>query len=91
MITVMYAPTFIRTYKGLEPALKDEVKEKIEQFRHVKNHTALKVHKLHGRLKHVYSFTVNYKIRIVFEYANEGRDKKKAFLLYVGAHDGAYE
>jgi plasmid maintenance system killer protein len=90
MITVMYAPTFVRIYKGIEPALKEEIKEKIEQFRYPKNHTTLKVHKLHGRLKNTYSFTVNYKIRIVFEYENEGKNKKIAFLLYVGPHDGVY-
>lgn len=73
-------------YKGLEPTLKEEVKEKIYLFQDSKNHTSLKVHKLHGDLKNCYSFTVNYKIRIVFEYEN----KNTVNLLYIGNHDDSY-
>ncbi|MBP6974691.1 MAG: type II toxin-antitoxin system mRNA interferase toxin, RelE/StbE family [Candidatus Pacebacteria bacterium] len=87
MIDIIYAPGFIRRYKKLNPHLKDEVKEKIEQFRHEDNHKALKVHKLGGTLEDTFSFTVNYKIRIVFEY---GKEKNTANLLLVGDHDGVY-
>ena len=73
-------------YKGLESALKDEIKEKILLFQDEKNHISLKVHKLHGDYKKCYAFSVNYRVRIVFEYD----DKKTVNLLYVGSHDGAY-
>jgi mRNA-degrading endonuclease YafQ of YafQ-DinJ toxin-antitoxin module len=73
-------------YKGLDSSLKEEVKEKIELFRNEKNHVRLKTYKLKGSLKNTYAFTVNYQIRIVFEF--EG--KKRANLLYVGSHDELY-
>jgi plasmid maintenance system killer protein len=68
-------------YKKLEPALKAEVKEKIELFKDKKQHKKLGVHKLHG-ISNTYSFSVNYKIRIVFDYENQ----KCVNFLYVGDH-----
>lgn len=84
--SINYAPTFIRMYKSLSVELKEEIKFKIDLFKDEKNHTLLKVHKLKGELKGCYSFSVNYKIRIVFEYA----DKDSINLLYVGSHDEVY-
>ncbi len=83
MIVVSYKPTFIRQYNSLENDLQEEVVLKIELFKDKNNHKALQVHKLHGRLKDCYSFSVNYKIRIVFNYAS----KKEAVLLAVDDHD----
>ncbi len=86
MLTVRYTAKFLRMYKGLEQRLKEEVKEKISLFRSEKNHASLKIHRLHGRFKSCFSFTINYKIRIVFKY----EDKKTVNLLYVGSHDETY-
>ncbi|MDO8430727.1 MAG: type II toxin-antitoxin system RelE/ParE family toxin [Candidatus Taylorbacteria bacterium] len=86
MIKILYAPIFVRLYKGLPPLLKEEIKEKIEIFKDKNNHIQLKVHKLKGDLKNTYSFSVNYQIRIVFEY----EDKNTVNLLYVGDHDKLY-
>ena len=83
MITVLYKPSFVRQYKKLEPALKKEVKAKIEQFKDRDNHNQLEVHKLKGKLSGRYSFSVNYKYRIVFTY--ESQDT--AVLLGIGDHD----
>jgi len=80
---ILYAPTFVRQYKRLEPALQEEVKEKIALLGDRKNHRTLKVHKLTGRLKGRYSFSVNYRIRIVFIYTKE----KDIILLAVGGHE----
>ena len=82
---VAYAPSFVRKYKILPAGLKLEVKEKIALFRDPKNHKILKVHKLAGKLKEQFAFSVNYKIRIVFWYANT--KPKEALLLAVGDHD----
>jgi mRNA-degrading endonuclease YafQ of YafQ-DinJ toxin-antitoxin module len=87
MIHITYAPSFVRRYKKLHIDLKAEVKEKIVLFQDVQNHPALKVHKLGGGLENTFSFSVNYKIRIIFEY---GDVKNKANLLLVGDHDDVY-
>jgi len=80
---IFYAPAFIRQLKSLDPELQKEVIEKIELLKKIKNHKQLKVHKLKGRLSGRYSFSINYKTRIVFSYIL----KKKAILLAVGDHD----
>ncbi|MCX6819965.1 MAG: type II toxin-antitoxin system RelE/ParE family toxin [Candidatus Adlerbacteria bacterium] len=79
---VAYKPRFIRQLKGLEPRLREEAIEKIELFKDKKNHAALRVHTLHGPLKGFFSFSVNFKYRIVFYYES----KNEAVLLSIGDH-----
>jgi mRNA-degrading endonuclease YafQ of YafQ-DinJ toxin-antitoxin module len=80
---ILYKPTFIRQFSKVEKSLQEEILEKIELFKQVENHDALKVHKLKGHLKDCCSFSVNYKIRIVFSYEK----KNCAVLLALGDHD----
>jgi mRNA-degrading endonuclease YafQ of YafQ-DinJ toxin-antitoxin module len=86
MIEIRYAPTFVRMYAKLSPALKSEAKEKISLFQDKTHHTRLKVHKLTGELEGTFSFSVNYRTRIIFEY--EGGER--ANLLLIGSHDDVY-
>jgi mRNA-degrading endonuclease YafQ of YafQ-DinJ toxin-antitoxin module len=83
MLNLIYAPAFLRQYNKLEPSLQIEVQEKIKLFQDERNHKSLKVHKLHGRFSDSYSFSVNYKDRVVFEYLS----KNEVALLCVGDHD----
>lgn len=69
--------------KKLPNNLQTEISEKIKVFKDRKNHENLKIHKLHGQLKNFWSFSVNYKYRIIFEYVS----KNKVALLMVGDHD----
>jgi len=85
MIKVGYTQEFIRAYDTLPDALKEEVKEKIELFKDRKNHQRLKVHKLHGRHAHHWSFSVNYTYRIMFDYLDKG--KNNVAFLTVGNHE----
>lgn len=65
--------------------LQEEVKQKIDLFAENPHHLFLKTHKLKGRLQRFWSFSVNYKDRIVFQYEkHEG--KKRAALLAIGDH-----
>lgn len=80
---ISYKPTFVRQFKKLEPALQAEVLEKIELFRDTPSHTTLRVHPLSGKLRGCHSFSVNYAIRIVFEYETP----QSVVLLGVGNHD----
>ena len=80
---VAFKPSFVRQYKRLDPQLQTEVREKIELFKDKTNHKQLKVHTLTGKLKGTLSFSVNYKIRIVFIYEHEDL----AVLLAVGGHE----
>ncbi|MCC7160751.1 hypothetical protein IT399_03465 [Candidatus Nomurabacteria bacterium] len=83
MLTISFKTTFVRQINNLEKALAEEVLEKIDLFKDLKNHKTLKVHKLHGKFAECYSFSVNYKTRIVFEYGI----KNEVILLAIGDHD----
>jgi len=80
---VSYTPLFIKQYKKLPIDLQEEVKEKISLFKENHEHSFLKTHKLKGRLKDRFSFSVNYAYRIVFQYLS----KNEAVLLCIGDHD----
>lgn len=83
MIGLIYAPRFVRQFKRLPKELQEETFQKIELFRNIKNHAILKVHKLHGKFSSSYSFSVNYKTRVVFDYVS----KTEVALLSIGDHD----
>jgi len=83
MLEIGYKPSFICLYNEAEVSLQEEIREKINLFKDKNNHKNLKVHKLHGSLKDRYSFSINYKIRIVFRYTS----KNQVVLLSVGDHD----
>jgi mRNA-degrading endonuclease YafQ of YafQ-DinJ toxin-antitoxin module len=83
MIRVVYTKKFIRQYSKLPPALQNAVKEKITEFSVRNHHKKLKVHKLKGKLKNYYGFSVDYSNRIVFMWD----DKNTVALLDVGNHD----
>ncbi|OGG78293.1 hypothetical protein A3A36_03015 [Candidatus Kaiserbacteria bacterium RIFCSPLOWO2_01_FULL_52_12b] len=83
MLNVYYKASFIRKMNALDSALNEEAAEKIALFKDTKNHRILKVHKLHGPLAGLFSFSVNYKTRIVFQYVS----KNEIALLSIGDHD----
>ncbi|MBP6945284.1 type II toxin-antitoxin system mRNA interferase toxin, RelE/StbE family [Patescibacteria group bacterium] len=82
---VGYSPTFLRQLKSLPSELQAEAIEKIELFQRQLNHPQLKTHKLKGRLNGRYSFSVNYRTRIVFTFSNT-KKPRVAYLLAIGDH-----
>ena len=82
MIEISFTSTFERSLKKLSDNLYDEVVEKIYLFRDSRNHRQLKVHKLKGRLAGKYSFSVNYRYRIIFDWETP----TSALLHGVGDH-----
>jgi len=83
MYGISFRASFVRQYNGLEKALQEEIIEKIELLKDRGNHKRLKVHKLHGHLIKYWSFSVNYKIRIVFYFES----RKEIVLSLLGDHD----
>lgn len=80
---VSYKPSFVRALKKLPPSLRQEVLEVIAVFRQDPFDPSLKTHKLQGKLRGRWSFSVNYRYRIVFRF--EGSDH--VHLLVIGDHD----
>lgn len=80
---VSYTRGFIKRFNKCEEEFQKIIIEKIDEFRHRENHKRLKVHKLHGKFSMYFSFSVNYKTRIVFEYIS----KTETVLLSIGDHE----
>jgi len=83
MISITYAPKFLRQLNKLKPNLKAEVKERIVLFKKNLNDSRLRTHKLHGELSDCWAFSINHQYRIVFEYLSE----KEVGFLKVDDHD----
>jgi len=81
-LQVVYRPTFVRQYQKFPRELQEEVKEAIALFRRDPHNRRLRMHKLKGKLRGCYSFSVNYVFRIVFCYERKGT----VALLVVGDH-----
>jgi plasmid maintenance system killer protein len=82
-IIIIYTPVFLKQVKKCDPDLKTEVTEKVSMFKDKDNHQRLKVHKLKGKLKGLYSFSVTHSHRIVFSW--EG--STTAVFFSFGSHD----
>jgi len=80
---IALTPQFRRMFKKLEPSLQQEALEKINLLETDSNLEQLRIHKLQGRLKGRYSFSVNYKVRIIFSHLS----KNEVVLLAVGNHN----
>jgi mRNA-degrading endonuclease YafQ of YafQ-DinJ toxin-antitoxin module len=83
MLEIKYSHYFLKKVSRLEDSLIEEIRDRLELLKDEGNHSKLKVHKLHGKLKGSLSFYVNYKIRIIFEYTS----KSVIVLEDVGGHD----
>ena len=83
MIRLIFAPVFLRQLKSLPREMQEEAIEKVELLKNRRNHQMLKVHKLKGNLRGTFSFSVNYRIRVVWQYNSES----EAALLSIGDPD----
>jgi plasmid maintenance system killer protein len=83
MIELIYTAQFLRRYRKLDKRIQEDCIERLEEFRDPKNHVRLKVHKLRGKFKEAYSFSVNYKYRIVFSWNTKG---ESVYLWGIGDH-----
>jgi toxin HigB-1 len=59
----------------------------LESFRNDPFQTSLRTHRLSGKLKDVWSYSVEYDLRVVFYFA----DTEKVVLIDVGTHDEVYK
>lgn len=85
MIKISYSAEFIRRFKKLSKEAQERALDAIELFKRKENHNALRVHKLHGKYAGSYSFSVDYQIRIAFDYLD--KNSNEVLLLTIGGHD----
>ena len=81
-----FKKAFKKRVKGTDTEL--EFWTRLELFIIEPFDTALKTHKLSGKLKNLWSFSVEYDLRVIFYFT---KDKpKKAVFVDIGKHDEVY-
>ena len=89
MIEVSYSSAFKKSFKKLikgNNKLETLFFEKLETFINNPYDTRLKTHQLSGKLEGIWSFSLNYKLRITFTFVKPN----KAIFEYIGPHDIIY-
>ena len=66
VMIIYYHPHFRRNYRGLDKQVKAQAEESVTLFRRGPFHVRLDTHRLHGKLKKQWSFSVNSRDRILF-------------------------
>lgn len=70
---IVYSSKFSREYKKLSDDIKDKAERKEIIFRQNPFDERLKTHKLNGKFEEFWSFSVDYKYRIIFEISKDGK------------------
>jgi addiction module RelE/StbE family toxin len=89
MITINFSSHFKSSLKKLarrQPEIMVDVVERILLFSNTINHPTLKLHKLSGDLKDHWSFSIQYDVRIIFRYTNDGN----ILFVDIGSHNQLY-
>lgn len=89
MVEVSFSSAFKRAFKkrikGNE-TLEARFWQKLEQFTIDPFEPSLKTHKLSGKLKDLWSFSIDYDERVLFYFAED----EKAVFVDIGSHDEVY-
>ena len=80
---VYYSSKFAKEYKRLPKRIKLQAEDKEKIFRNDPFSPSLKTHKLTGRLKTYWAFSIDYQFRIIFEL----RDEDVVWFHSVGTHE----
>lgn len=81
---IIYSSKFAKEYRKLSDEIKSIAEKQENLFRNDPFNVSLKTHKLKGKLKDFYSFSIGYKYRIIFEFS---KDKEVVYFYSVGNHD----
>lgn len=81
---IFYTPKFERDYKKLSSSLKIKIQEEIEIFKKDPFHPSLKTHKLSWPLQGLWSFSVTYSHRVIFQFSEN--EKEIVYFHGVGDH-----
>ena len=89
-----WTPKSLRSFKRLirkNPNLRPLIENTLKQLSENPFHPALRSHKLKGELEEIWSCSINYKYRILFEFVRNTEEEGDAILLLnLGTHDEVY-
>ncbi len=83
---ILVAPLFSRHFRKLPRDIQEKARHREKIFQKNPFDSRLDTHKLHGRLKEEWAYSVDYSYRIAFLFLQDGR------VLYtdIGTHDELY-
>ena len=79
---IYYHAQFRKSFLGLPLDIQKKARERIKIFKENPFYPSLNTHKLHGKLKEQWSFSVKAQYRIIFIF-----DNNSAIFLDIGLHD----
>lgn len=83
-MTIYVYARYRRSYKSLDLQLQKLADQRISLFRRDPFDSRLDTHRLHGKLKNQWSFSVDARNRILFEFLNKKRED--VVFLDIGNH-----
>ena len=83
-MTIYIYPRYTRSFKHLDPQLQALARKRIVLFRHDPFNVRLDTHRLHGKLKNQWSFSVDSRNRVLFEFVSKAKDE--VIFLDIGDH-----
>jgi len=89
-----WTPKSQRAFKRLikrNPQLKQAIRRTLDLLVRDPFDQTLRSHKLSGKLEDVWSCSIDYKLRILFEFVDDPETEEQAILLLnIGSHDEVY-
>ena len=89
-----WTPKSLRAFKRLirkNPNLRPLIEQTLRQLAEDPFHPSLHTHKLKGDLSNIWSCSIDYSYRLLFEFAENPEDIEEAILLInLGSHDEVY-
>jgi addiction module RelE/StbE family toxin len=88
-MTIRFSSSFKRAYKKFiesNPTLGARFDKKMLLFAADPKHPSLQTHKLSGKMKDLWSFSIDKSIRVVFHFEEDG----SVLLESIGTHDEVY-
>lgn len=95
MRQIGWTPKSLRAFKRLvkrNPNLRFAIEQTLIQLSEDPFHSSLQTHKLTGNLAGIWSASIDYKLRILFEFVNDDMETQEPsiLLLNLGSHDDVY-
>ena len=93
MKAIGWTPKSLRAFKRIirrNPQLRPLIEQTLTQLAEDPFHPSLRTHKLTGELSGIWSCSIDYKLRILFEFVQSPEGEEAILLLNLGSHDEVY-
>lgn len=93
MRAIGWTPKSLRAFKRLirkNPQLRPLIAKTLQKLAEDAFHPSLRTHKLMGELSDVWSCSIDYNYRILFQFIDNSDNSSSILLLNIGTHDEVY-